>query len=267
MVYKNDGAYAGIVFERGECQTLHNEGISMGMAEEIYPAIKPILDQKAKQGVGLDRNCAIFGNMRFLNGDAKDGETVSGANNKLDLSFSTLNQLPNSLTVKGTLDLTGSPIAQLPANLTVAGGSLKIAGTGITQLPIDLKIEEMEWSEPLSVEEVKKLFYRMRLYEMKQHFWKNRRLYHAEKDEQGNDIMVEVRNEKTGAVETVPKPKLDANGQKILMNDEEKEAAWVKFQPELINYFLTHPKMDQSAKAIFHYISPKSLKTKRGQND
>lgn len=267
MVYKNDGVYVGIVFERGECQTLHNEGISMGMAEEIYPALKPILDQKAKEGVGLERNAAIFGNMRFLNGDAKDGETVSGRNNKLDLSFSTLKQLPNSLTVKGTLDLTGCQISQLPADLTVAGGVLKIAGTKITQLPLDLKIEELEWSDPLSGDEVKKLFYRMRLGEMKQHFWKNDKLYRAEKDAQGNDIMIKARNEKTGRVDTVPKPKLDDNGQKIPMTDEEKEEAWIKFQPELVNYFLTHPKMDASAKAILHYVKPDSINGRRTGNE
>ena len=263
MVYKNGGPYVGIVFERGECQTLENEGIGIGVAEEIYTAMKPLLDKKAKSGIGLERNCSVFGNMRFLNGDAKDGETVSGQNSKLDLSFTTLRSLPNNLTVKGTLDLTGSKISELPAGLKVTGGVLRIAGTGITQLPLDLQVEEMEWSEPLPEDEIKKMFYRMRLGEMKQHFWNNDKLYKTETDAAGNEVIVKQRNEKTGRVEQVPKPVLDANGNKIPLTDEEKEAAWIKFQPELINYFMTHPEMVNSAKAILHYVKPSSLENRR----
>ncbi|MGV0949074.1 MAG: hypothetical protein ACOYB3_00070 [Azonexus sp.] len=262
MVYKNDGVYAGIMFERGECQDLHNKGISMGMAEEIYPALKPIIDQKAKEG-HLERNCSIFVNMRFLNGEAKDGESVSGQNNKLDLSFSSLKALPNQLTVRGTLDLTGCQIAQLPASLSVTGGVLKIAGTRITQLPLDLQVDEMEWSEPLPLEEVKKLFYRMRLGEMKKHFWKNPKLYVPEVGPDGQPIMITQRSAKTGMSEKVPKPKLDASGQKIEMDEQMKEKAWIDFQPELIKYFLTHEQMDKSAKAVLHYISPENLKTRQ----
>lgn len=265
LVYKNDGPYVGIVFERGECQTLDNSGIDLGTAEEIYPALKPILDRKAKEGKGLERNCAIFVNMRFLNGEAKDGETVSGTNNRLDLAFSSLRQLPNNLTVKGTLDLTGCQISQLPVGLTVAGGVLKIAGTNISQLPTDLKIEEMEWSEPLTTEEVKKQFYRMRLGEMKQHFWRNDKLYQSEKGADGRPIVISVRNEKTGKTERVPKPVLGADGQKIMYNEEEKEAAWIEFQPELINYFMTHPKMETSAKSVLRYVARNSVK--RGKDE
>lgn len=266
MVYKDGGVYAGIVFERGECQTLHNEGIPLGMAEEIYPALKPLLDQKAKEGEGLQRNCSVFVNLRFLNGEAKDGETVQGQHNRLDLSWSSLKQLPNQLTVKGTLDLTGCKnMAQLPAALTVSGGVLKIAGTPIQQLPLDLAVDEMEWSEPLPIEEVKKLFYRMRLGEMKKHFWKSDKLYVAEKDAAGNDIMIRVRNEKTGKTEEVPKPKLGPDGQKILMTEEEKEEAWIKFQPQLIQYFLTNPKMDTSARAVLRYVAP--AKIRKGQRN
>lgn len=267
MVYKNDGVYAGIVFERGECQTLHNQGIDMGMAEEIYPALKPILDKKAKEGEGLTRNCSIFTNMRFLNGEAKDGETVQGQNNRLDLSFSSLKGLPNNLTVRGTLDITGCQVAQLPAGLTVTGGVLKIGGTPITQLPLDLRVEEMEWSEPLSIEEVKKLFYRMRLGEMKKHFWKNDKLYRAKKDKAGKTIMVRVRNEKTGKTEEVPDPVLDANGEKIPMTDEEKEQAWIDFQPQLIRYFLTNQKMDTSAKAVLRYVPAEKLRGRRSEDE
>ena len=160
------------------------------------------------------------------------------------------------------MDLTGCPIEQLPAGLTVNGGVLRIAGTKITKLPIDLKIEEMEWSEPLQVDEIKKQFYRMRLSDMKLHFYNNADLYHSEKDATGQPIMVKVTDEKTGRTKTVPKPKLDVDGNKILLSDAEKEEAWIKFQPELIGYFLNRPNMEKSARAILKYVSPSSIKNR-----
>lgn len=274
MVYKNNGPYVGIVFHRGECQSLENQPISMGVAEEIYPALRDIIDIESKSDTGLTGNCSIFGNMRFLNGDAKDGETVQGRNSKLDLSFSSLTTLPSNLTVKGTLDLTGSKISQLPAGLSVSGGMLRIAGTGVTALPTDLRIEEMEWSEPLPVTEVKKQFYRMRLSEMKQWFWKSDKLYHSEKDANGEEIMIMVPRIDTGKPEKVAKPVLDVNkentspwrwpwpGGTTPLSEEEKQVAWIAFQPELINYFLTDQKMNDSARAVLHYVKPGSLKSR-----
>ena len=246
MVYKNGGIYVGIVFEKGECQTLENDPIPLSVAEEIYPAMKPLIDHKSKNGAGLVRNCAVFSNMRFLRGEAMDGETISGQGGKLDLSWSSLTRLPNSLTVNGTLDLTGCKISNLPAGLTVSGGVLRIAGTPVTALPLDLNVEEMEWSEPLPVEEVKKLLYRMRNSCMKQHFL-DRTIFKKEKDVNG--------------VET---HKLDASGKTIPLTDAEKEVMWIEFQPELLKYFLTHPKMDASVKSVYHYVSVDSLTQRRG---
>lgn len=276
MVYKNGGPYVGIVFERGECQSLENQPISMGVAEEIYPVMRAIIDAQSKSGTGLTGNAAIFGNMRFLNGDAKDGETVQGRGGKLDLSFSSITVLPGNLTVKGSLDLTGSKIVQLPAGLSVSGGMLRIAGTGITVLPVDLRIEEMEWSEPLPITEVKKQFYRMRLGEMKQHFWKSDKLYQTEKDAHGKEITIKVPRIDTGAIEKVSKPILDVNiknnspwrwpwpGGTTPLTEEEKQAQWISFQPELVKYFLTNPKMDESARAVLHHVKPSSLQARSG---
>lgn len=269
MVYKNGGVYAGIVFERGECQTLNNKGIDLGMAEEIYPALKDILASKAKEGAGLDGNCSIFINMRFLTGEAKDGETVSGRHNILDLSFSTLTHLPDNLTVKGTLDLTGCPIAQLPFGLTVQNGPLKIAGTKITVLPVDMKITEMEWSEPLTIEEIKKQFYRMRLGDMKNHFWKSDKLYVPELDANGQELTIPDPkggvNQETGQPKMVPKPKLGPDGNTIPMDEEQKELKWIEFQPQLIKYFMTDEKIANTTKQVLRYKSP--TKIQRGDRD
>ena len=46
------------------------------------------------------------------------------------------------------------------------------------------------------------------------------------------------------------------------LTEEEKQVAWIAFQPELINYFLTDQKMNDSARAVLHYVKPGSLKSR-----
>ena len=57
----------------------------------------------------------------------------------LYLSGTGITQLPDNLTIGGSLDLSGTGITQLPDNLTV-GDSLDLSGTGITQLPDNLTV-------------------------------------------------------------------------------------------------------------------------------
>jgi hypothetical protein len=215
MVLKDGGPYVGILLHGGQAKDLENNAINLGMAEEIYPAMRQVLDAAAEAGNDYTGECSIFMNLRFLTGEAKDGETVTGPRNSLDLSHSSLAKLPARLTVNGELDLTGCPITEIPPELTVTG-RLKIAGTGITKLPLDLKIKSMEWSEPLTWEEVKKMFYRMRGGDMKQHYI--------------------VQAGLAGATE------------------EEQSQAWINFQPRLINYFLVDPKIDKAVRGQLVYV-------------
>jgi len=65
-----------------------------------------------------------------------DNLSVGGS---LDLDGTGITQLPDNLSVGGSLDLRGTGITQLPDNLSV-GGSLYLRGTGITQLPDNLSV-------------------------------------------------------------------------------------------------------------------------------
>lgn len=214
MVYKNGGVYVGIVWEKGECQTLENKGITLGIAEEIYPLVKDHLPTT------LSGNCAIFYNLRFLRGEVRDGETVEpGRGGQLDLSGSTLDKLPNNLTIKGTLNLANTKITELPQGLTIIDGKLLIQGTGITRLPVDLSTPEMEWSDPLTYEETVKMYYRNKLPELKRHFWST--------------------------------PKYAA------LPDDQKEQAWMDFQDSLMNHFLKAPNVAAQVKVIYRYVPRK----------
>ena len=60
-------------------------------------------------------------------------------NESLDLSGTSIKELPEGLTVGGYLDLHGTPIKALPEGLTV-GGSLYLYGTPIKELPEGLTV-------------------------------------------------------------------------------------------------------------------------------
>lgn len=62
-----------------------------------------------------------------------------GSRGDLDLSNTSITQLPAGLKVGGSLYLIDTPIAQLPAGL-VLGGSLDLSRTRIAQLPAGLKV-------------------------------------------------------------------------------------------------------------------------------
>jgi hypothetical protein len=79
-------------------------------------------------------------------------------------------------------------------------------------------------------------------------------------DDNGEEIMITSRNPETGKTERVPKPMLDAAGNVIMLTEEEKDKAWLDFQPKLMNFFLASPKMDASAKQVLHYIPLASVR-------
>jgi hypothetical protein len=165
----------------------------------------------------------------------------------LDISGCPISVLPNGLTVKGNLVIANTAISQLPPGLKVTGGVLKIAGTRITVLPSDMQVEVMEWSEPLPYDEVKKMFYRMCLGEMKAHFWKK------------DDILVKHKKGPNGKdlldANKKPIPVRDANGNTIPQTEEEREQSWIDFQPKLINYFMQDKKIESHAKVMLRRVA------------
>jgi hypothetical protein len=228
LVLKNGGPYVGIVWGRGECQNLDNQGISTSVAEEIYPVLQAA-NALPREGQG-GRNTRVFDNLKFLHGDVKDGDTITGP---VDLANTQLSQLPNNLTVKGTLDLTNCPLKQLPAGLKVEG-TLKISGTPITELPEDLAIEDMEWSEPLDWTVMKSMFYRMRLPEMENHYKQYL------KDSEATMIV----DPKSGK-KVYPK---DAEGKST------KPKSWPVMKAALVSHFQTDPDIDKNVKTLYRYV-------------
>lgn len=231
MVLKNGGPYVGIVWGKGECQTLDNTGISTSMAEEIYPVLQK---GNALPGEGEGgRNAKVFDNLKFLHGDVKDGDTVTGP---VDLANTKLTQIPSNLTVRGTLDLTNCPMAALPPGLRVEG-TLKISGTQIKELPEDLHVEDMEWSEPLDWSHMKSMFYRMRLPEMETHYKQYL------KDSAANM----VKDPKTGKMVYPKDPKTGKST---------KPLSWPAMKKELVGHFQTDPEIDKNVKTMYRYKAP-----------
>jgi hypothetical protein len=230
LVLKNGGPYVGIVWHKEECQNLKNEGISTAVAEEIYPVLQAA---GALPGEGEGgRNAKVFDNLKFLHGDVKDGDTVTGP---VDLANTALAQLPNNLTVKGTLDLTNCPMKQLPAGLRVEG-TLRISGTPVAELPEDLSVEDMEWSEPLSLAVMKSMFYRMRLPEMENHYQQYLK----------DSAASRVKDPATGKL-VYP---LDAEGKST------KPKSWPVMKAALVGHFQTDPEIDKNVKTMYRYVTP-----------
>jgi hypothetical protein len=222
MVLRNGGPYVGIQWEKGECQDLTNKGINTAIAEEIYPVVKDFLPEH------LNGNCRVFANMKFLYGDVKEGETHAGP---VDLANTKVASLPANTTIRGTLDLTNCPITQLPANLRVEG-TLKISGTGITVLPDDLFVEDMEWSEPLTLDQTKQMFWRMRLHDMEVYY---KDYYKTEKAKPTEE---REKDPKTG------KPK--------------RLLTWNQMRDESISHFLQDKEIDKNIKTMYRYTPTQS---------
>lgn len=232
LVLKNGGPYVGIVWERGECQSLKNEGISTSVAEEIYPVLAAahVLPGPGQGG----HSAKVFDNLKFLRGDVKDGETISGS---VDLADTNLAHLPNNLTIRGSLDLTNCPIKKLPSGLKVIG-SLKISGSAIDSLPEDLSVQDMEWSEPLDWSKIKHHFFLVRSGEME-----------ATYKQHGIDMAAaRVRDPKTGKL-VYP---LDDEGKTT------KPVPWSRMKKELIGHFQTDPEIDRDVRSVFRYTKPRN---------
>lgn len=88
----------------------------------------------------------------------------------LDASNSKLRELPPNLTLQN-LDISYTPMRELPPGLTVKG-KLGIEGTLITHFPDDMKLgdDTVTYSEPMSEEEIKRLFYNKTLPSVRRSF-------------------------------------------------------------------------------------------------
>lgn len=162
LVLKKGWPYAGILIDQGQVKTLDNDQVSMGMAEEIYPLLKSILDKFKADGGSLHSESRIFENMRFLQNGVQAGETF---NSDVDLSDSSLASMPEGLTFNDSLDIDNTPMTEIPPNTTVrnhlwarntkitkigpglsVGDKLVLSGSPVTSLPVDAKYSSLDIS-------------------------------------------------------------------------------------------------------------------------
>jgi hypothetical protein len=96
-------------------------------------------------------------------------------------------------------------------------------------------VEEIEWSEPLTLDQMKMLLYRMRLPEMEVHYkqWV--------KDQKALPPEQREKNPKTG------KPK------KIL--------PWPQMAKALVGHFMKSAEIDKNVKMMYRYVAPDKSRT------
>jgi hypothetical protein len=136
--------------------------------------------------------------------------------------------------VKGNLELTNCPLAKIPAGLRVEG-TLKISGTPVTELPEDLSVEDMEWSEPLSLAVMKSMFYRMRLPEMENHY----KQYLKDK------AASRVKDPTTGKLVYPIDP--DTGKPEVVRT-------WPVMKKALVGHFQTDLEIDKNVKTMYRYV-------------
>lgn len=162
LVLKKGWPYVGILLDQGQVKDLDNHQVSMGVAEEIYPLLKGVIDQHKADGGRLYSESHIFENMRFLQNGVQAGEKFA---DDVDLSDSSLRTLPENLSFQGTLNVDKTLLTELPTGLTVrshlwarntnitkispglkVGGKLAISGSPITTIPADIGFESLDIS-------------------------------------------------------------------------------------------------------------------------
>ncbi|MHC4332502.1 MAG: hypothetical protein ACYSUV_01980 [Planctomycetota bacterium] len=153
--------------------------------------------------------------LEYIDPTAKIGSSIFAANTQLK-------DLPPNLTVQN-LNISNTPMTELPSGLKVKG-QLNIEGTFIKAFPADMEIADdtVTWSEPMTVEEIKKLFFNKTLPKMRQNF------------EQEEKIMG--------------------------LNARQKAQKWRQFKKELWQHFLTSPEVKRYVETMFLYKEPGKAK-------
>jgi hypothetical protein len=281
IVRKGGWPYCAAVLSDSGSQIMdvHNHQISVGVAEEIYPLFRPVLDEYAKNRWSIGQVATqLFGLIRIVRGEIQPGETIQGADlsksslkslpddltvsGNLNVSNTPLTRLPNNLKVQGDLSISGTKIKELPTNLVVSGnlnlsgtlitalpqtmtvGTLDISNTKIQQLPPKLEVKlklkingtpikhlpdamvldkgaSVEYSDPLSMQEIKRWFFWYRAPDLRVTYFKNPK----------------------NASYTSP---------------EQQEAAWQSFIPKLQQHFQTDKTVDKAVASLFKKVSPRS---------
>lgn len=116
LVLKNDWPYVGILLKQGQAKDLDNGGIDISVAQEIWPAMKPIVDAYKEKGFGLSGETRLFDNLRFASGDIQPGEKFD---DHIDLAGINVAALPANLVFERGLDISRSHIKIVPAGTHV----------------------------------------------------------------------------------------------------------------------------------------------------
>jgi hypothetical protein len=116
LVLKKGWPYVGILLAQGQVKDLDNDQVSMGVAEEIFPLMSPLITAHKASGKTLGWEARIFENMRFVSGGVEPGEQFR---EEIDLSGSSLSSLPPNCTFHDSLDVSNTPLKELPEGTVV----------------------------------------------------------------------------------------------------------------------------------------------------
>lgn len=276
LVLKKGWPYVGILLDQGQVKDLDNHQVSMGVAEEIYPLLKTVIDEHKAEGGRLYSESKIFENMRILQGGIQAGETFS---DDVDLSDSSLASLPDNLTFKGNLDVDGTKMEALPASLTVNGhlwarntpiktigpglivtGKLTLTGSPITSIPTDAKFEGLniancpvsELPEGLKLDTLNIEGTQITKLPESLHVEKSMTWSEPLKIEECKLLFMRVNLDKLQR-EFYAHPKFSGLS-KVAMDRK-----WKKTLVDLRQYYLTNPTIEGHVKSIYVYKKPGSV--------
>lgn len=284
VVQKGGWPYVGMVLNSdwgSQIVDLENKSVSAKYAEELYDLVKPTLDLYASKGWNPGSAASnLFGKLRIIRGEIKDGETIQSA----DLSGSSLKALPNNLTVNGNLNVSGTKLKALPNNLTVNGdlvisdtainalppglkvsGGLNLSGSKIKSLPQGMKIGNLDISNTaisqlpsgLTVTETLKIN-GTPISKLPQDLRATKVFYSPEtlSESEIRAYFFFLRQEDL-------KKHFFKSPQVAGKTDEEKEQAWIGFIPSLQAHFQKAPNIGQAAAAMFEPVRAEAATRRR----
>jgi hypothetical protein len=276
LVLKGGWPYVGILLKQGQVKNLDNHKVEMGIAEEIYPVMLPMIDKVKASGESLGYEATIFENMRFLNGEVQPGENFK---DEVNLEGSSLSVLPPNLvfqdsvnldrtkiteiptgtvakrgfsargsavakigedvSIEGELDLSNTPLTALPAGLKVS--TLNVANTALTELPENLVISVLN----IEGTQIKKLPETLVI---------ERTMTWSEPLTLDECKMQFFRN-------TLPRLKSEAAAHPKMkgLSPASTKKAWKQAERDLIKFYMTDKSIEGHVKSMFIYKKPGNM--------
>jgi hypothetical protein len=287
IVLKNGGPYVAILFQKSgwsQVKDLQNKGISLGIAEEIYPVVADLITGLKGKGVAMNGEAKVFDDLRIVRGEIGPGEEFGDT---VDLTGSSIRSLPDNLTFRRDLILQRTKLQRLPSNLTVEGtldisfssiiefgpglklgGSLDATNSGIYSLPHD--IESYDGDLSISNTKVSQIFVGLEVKGTlridgtpitKLPFFKANVVEYSEPLSKAA-----IKEAFFLQQAEIMKDYFMKQPQVAGLSPQEKEQEWEKFLPRLKHHFATHKSIEKAAGSTFVEANPKTRRPHKHEN-